>query len=96
MFEYMAAGRPIVSSDLPPIRDVLVHDVNAMLVPPGDAVALAAAVDALAGDPARAARLAQRAQSDVEQYSWDRRAERLDDLFSQVLSLTPPRGLTSI
>jgi glycosyltransferase involved in cell wall biosynthesis len=96
MFEYMAAGRPIVSSDLPPIRDVLVHDVNAMLVPPGDAVALAAAVDALAGDPARAARLAQRAQSDVEQYSWDRRAERLDDLFSQVLSLTPPQGLTSI
>jgi glycosyltransferase involved in cell wall biosynthesis len=89
MFEYMAAGRPIVASDLPPIRDVLVHNVNARLVPPGDAAALARAVDALVGDPDGAAQLAQRARADAEQYSWDRRAQRLDGLFAQVLSLTP-------
>ena len=60
LFEYMAAGRPIVASDLPSIREVLRDGVNALLVPPGDPVAMAAAIARLLGDRALAARLAAR------------------------------------
>ena len=39
LFEYMAAGRPIVASDLPALREVLSPDENAVLVTPGSAPA---------------------------------------------------------
>ena len=41
LFEYMAAGVPIVATDLPAIREVLRHGENGWLVKPGDAKALA-------------------------------------------------------
>src|SRR5262249_13241169 len=41
LFEYMAAGRPIVASDLPSLREVLTGGRNAVLVPPDDPGALA-------------------------------------------------------
>jgi len=96
MFEYMAMGRPIVATDLPPVREVLTDGVNARLVPPGDAAALADAISALLEDPVSGARLADRARADVQRFSWDRRAERLEALFAEVLSLTPSQRLTSI
>lgn len=84
LFEYMAAGRAIVASDLPAIREVLKDGGNALLVPPGDPEALAGAIAQLLGDPALAARLAAAAQVTVLDYGWDRRAERLETLFTQV------------
>ena len=77
LFEAMAAGRPIVASDLPSIREVLVHEENALLVPPGDARALASAIDRLLVDDSLSVRLAERAGKDVRAYSWDRRAENI-------------------
>ena len=71
-------GRPIVAADLPSIREVLHHEVDALLVPPGDHEAMAAAVERLLADPALAARLATAALAAVPAYSWDRRAERLE------------------
>jgi len=84
LFEYMAAGRPIVSADLPAIREVLRHDVNALLVAPGDPGALAEGIRRLVTDRALAARLAHQALDDVKQYTWERRAERLEALFGEV------------
>jgi glycosyltransferase involved in cell wall biosynthesis len=81
MFEYMALGRPIVASDLPPVREILDDGVSARLVPPGDPSALAAAVRALLADPATAARLAAAARDRVAAFSWDRRAERLEQVL---------------
>ncbi|HUF48006.1 MAG TPA: glycosyltransferase, partial [Vicinamibacterales bacterium] len=86
MFEYMAARRPIVASDLPPVREILTDRVNARLVPPGDPVALAAAVAGLVADPAGAGRLVERAAADVAAFTWERRAARLDALFAAVCS----------
>ena len=86
LFEYMAAGRPIVSSDLPSIREVLRDDLNALLVPPGDSSALASAIDRLLSDPELAARLARAALDDVPKYSWDRRAELLEALFTETIA----------
>ena len=81
LFEYMAAGRAIVASNLPSIGEVLVDDVNAVLVTPGDAEALAAGISRLAADPAERQRLGSAARDGVAEYSWDRRAERLEALF---------------
>lgn len=78
LFEAMASGRPIVASDLPSIGEVLTDDVNALLVPPGDAAALGAAITRLLDDAVLGARLAARAFDDVQAYSWDRRAENVE------------------
>jgi len=53
MFEYMAAGRPIVASDLPALREVLRHEENALLAPPDDPEAWIAALRRLAEQAVR-------------------------------------------
>ena len=73
LFEYMAAGRPIVASDLPAIREVLTRDVNALLVPPGSAAALADGIRRLLADPGLARGSLGRGGAAAD-YTWDRRA----------------------
>lgn len=85
LFEYMAAGRPIVAADLPSIREVLEPDVNAVLVAPGNPRAIAAGIRRLAQDPALGARLADRARRDVSGYTWAARAERIEGLLKDVV-----------
>ncbi|MDP3938920.1 MAG: glycosyltransferase family 4 protein [Deltaproteobacteria bacterium] len=80
IFEAMAAGIPVVVSDLPAIREVIRDGDNGRLAPPGDPEALADALRALLADPALAAALAARARKDVESYSWERRAARLREI----------------
>jgi glycosyltransferase involved in cell wall biosynthesis len=53
LVEAMAAGLPVVATDVPGHRDVVVHGETGMLVPPGDTGALAEAVASLVSDPAR-------------------------------------------
>ncbi|MDP8921706.1 MAG: glycosyltransferase family 4 protein [Chloroflexota bacterium] len=77
LFDYMAAGVPIVASDLPSIREVLRHGENGLLATPGDLHAFAGAVRCLLNDPAYARRLGDQAREDVRRYSWDARASRL-------------------
>ncbi|MCX7013596.1 MAG: glycosyltransferase family 4 protein [Candidatus Sumerlaeota bacterium] len=77
ILEMMAAGVPIVASDLPSTREILEHEKTALLVPPNDAEALAAAIRRLLSDPALARRLAEEANLKVQEYSWDNRARKL-------------------
>ena len=86
LFEYMAAGRPIVASDLPPLREVVDHGRTALLVEPGDPVALAEGVRTLLDDPPAAQRMARAAFEQAADYTWERRARRLERLFNEVLS----------
>ena len=51
-FQALACGTPLVTADTPAARELLVDGESALLVPPGDAEALAAAVRLLAGDRA--------------------------------------------
>jgi glycosyltransferase involved in cell wall biosynthesis len=78
LFEYLWLRRPIVASDLPAIREVLTHEETALLVPPGDSEALAAALERLAADSGLAARLANAARALAPAFTWERRAERLE------------------
>jgi glycosyltransferase involved in cell wall biosynthesis len=81
LFEYLAAGRPIVASNLPALREVLTDGINALLVEPGNAPALAAVLQALTEDAALSDRLARRAFTDAAIYSWDARAARLEPVL---------------
>ena len=78
VFEYMASERPIVISDLPVLREVLRPDVDALMVPPEDPDALAAAVLRLADDALLRARLAASALERVRsEFTWELRARRI-------------------
>jgi glycosyltransferase involved in cell wall biosynthesis len=77
LFDYMAAGVPIVASDLPALREVLRHEQNALLARAGDADSFAGAVRRLLAEPELAGRLGEQARVDVERYSWDARAAAL-------------------
>lgn len=77
VFEYMASGKPIVASDLPVLREVLVHEHNALLYPPSDPGALAASLTRVIADASLATRLADHARRDVDGYTWDKRAARI-------------------
>ena len=75
MFEYMACGRAILSSDLPVIGEVL-NDRNAVLCPPEDAAAWTNALSWLLADAPRRAALAGRALQDAQAYTWKERAHK--------------------
>lgn len=85
LFEYMAAGRPIVASDLPALREV-VDEESAVLVEPGRPDALAAGIARLLDDRGLGHRLAARARLLVEEYSWAKRAERLERLMEEAIT----------
>ncbi len=82
-FEALAAGRAIVASDLPSTREVLRDGATALLVPPGEPEALAAALRRLAGDGALRESLARRAFDEAPRFSWDARAGALLRLFDE-------------
>jgi glycosyltransferase involved in cell wall biosynthesis len=86
LFEYLAAGRPIVASDLPALREVLRHGENAWLTAPDDAAALAAGIKQVLADPALAIRLARTAFEEASRYSWERRAEQLEQVIARAVA----------
>ena len=86
LFEYMATGRPVVASDLPSLREILRHEENALLVEPGNPRAMAAAINRILTDRGLAQRLAGQALADVREYTWDKRAEKLEGFFFELLS----------
>jgi glycosyltransferase involved in cell wall biosynthesis len=77
IFEAMAAGLPLVASDLFSMRDILTDGVDALLVAPDDPGALAGGLRRLLEDPALRAGLAARLAERAPAYGWDARAGRL-------------------
>ena len=76
VFEAMAAGLPLVVSDLPSLREILGRE-DAHFVAPDDAAALARGIAELAQDPARRESLRQRSLERAPQHDWDARAGRI-------------------
>jgi glycosyltransferase involved in cell wall biosynthesis len=78
VIEYMAAGLPIVTSDLPGVREVAEHELSALLVRPGDEQGFAAALTALRDDPEMRTRLGVGARAHfLEHHDVRSRAERV-------------------
>jgi glycosyltransferase involved in cell wall biosynthesis len=69
MFEYMASGRPIISSRLPVLLEVLTPD-NAILCDPDDIKAWQSALEKVLNEPEWAQKLGCQAQLDVQKFAW--------------------------
>lgn len=67
VYQAMSAGRPVVTADTVGIREVITDGVDGLLVPPGDAQALAQALRRLAADSSLRARLGTAARARFEQ-----------------------------
>ncbi len=87
--EAMAAGTPILASDLDAFRRVLDGGRAGVLFPVGDAGALAAELDGLLGDPDRRAGLAGRAQRAVAAFDWPVVAARVLEVYATAIEATP-------
>jgi glycosyltransferase involved in cell wall biosynthesis len=77
MFEYLASGRPIVATDFPVIREILVDKKNSVLVTSNSAGALAWGIKWVIEHPEDAKRISEQARRDAEQYSWEKRVKRV-------------------
>lgn len=82
LFEYMAAGRPIVSSATPSIMEIL-NENNAVLVEPDNPLALAKGINRVLGDPLLAEHIASNALKESKKYTWRERAEKVSGLIEK-------------
>jgi glycosyltransferase involved in cell wall biosynthesis len=82
LLEYMAAGRAVVTTAVGAAPDLVEDALHGLLVPPGDAEALAGAIDRLLRDPPLAARLGRAARARaLERYSRAAMVQRFEDFY---------------
>lgn len=86
LYEYMAAARAIVASNVGQVAEVLTDGDSALLVKPGDLEALSAAIIRLLTDKSLRLRLGQSARREaLAKHSWRSRAEKLEGIYRSVL-----------
>ena len=90
--EAFAAGTPVVASDIAGYRDVVTDGHNGLLVPRGDAVALATTLRDLALDQPRLERLAGAAGASAERYAWPHVAEQVVEAYEDARAMPAPSG----
>jgi glycosyltransferase involved in cell wall biosynthesis len=82
----MAAGAPVVATNVSGIPELVEHEVNGLLVEPDDPHALADALLRLHNDPQLTQRLTTNGRTTVkERFDGDRLANDLADLFRETL-----------
>ena len=88
--EAMGCEAPVVASAVGGIPEIVVHGETGLLVPPADPAALAAAINELLADPARARRMGQAGRARVlDRFSWPAIARRTVELYENVLASRP-------
>jgi phosphatidylinositol alpha-mannosyltransferase len=92
LLEAMAAGAPIVCSDIHGYKGVAQRGRQAILVPPRDARALAAGITELLADPALRARLGASGQVRAEQFSWERVTAKVEEYYGFVIRRLAAQG----
>jgi glycosyltransferase involved in cell wall biosynthesis len=85
LLEAMAAGTPVVCSDIHGYKGVVRRDREGLLVPPRNPKAIAVAIRQLFSDPELAVRMGAAGRERAESYSWERVTARVDDYYSFVI-----------
>ncbi|WP_045223524.1 glycosyltransferase family 4 protein [Methyloterricola oryzae] len=84
LLDAMAAGVPVVASNISGNRDIVVSGENGILVTPNDSEALAAAVIDVLRQPDWRIKMGQGAKSTASQYGWDTIAQKYLDVYQRV------------
>jgi glycosyltransferase involved in cell wall biosynthesis len=77
VFESMAAGLPLVASDVPSLREILHDGVDAVMVKPDDAHALRDGIARLIGNATLRASMSEHLRARASAHTWDARAQRI-------------------
>jgi phosphatidylinositol alpha-mannosyltransferase len=85
LIEAMAAGKPVVASDIPGYRFVLQAGKQGLLVPPEDSPALAEALIRLVRDPAARAAMGEAGRRRAADFSWQHVAADLLDYYGELI-----------
>lgn len=86
LLEAMAAGKPIVASAVAGVDELVGHDESALLVPPGDSDALAAALRRIVAEPELRARLGASARHRVEtEFAIEPNTRRVLNVYDELL-----------
>lgn len=83
--EAMACGTPVVLTDSVGVRDYAQHEVNCLLVPPREPIAIATAILRLVHDPVLAQRLVAQGKATVRHYEWDAVIDRVEGALSALI-----------
>ncbi len=75
LFEYLAAGKPIVVSSLESVKEIIRHEVNGLIYESEDVDSLAQSLNYLLLNEKKANSLAKKAHADAVSYCWKKRAE---------------------
>ncbi len=86
LLESMACGTPIITTNLPGVRDLVRDGVNGLLVPPGDAGALARALTRMLVDPVHARKMGEEGSRDAGSYAWEVVGARLEEIYIKLLA----------
>lgn len=92
LVEALAAGTPVVASDIPGYRSVIEQGVDGLLVPPGDAQALAMTLYDLWSDPPRREALARRARASAQRFEWPQVADEVVKAYEDARAVPEPTG----
>lgn len=85
LLEAMAAGVPIVASNIDGFAGVLTHGVEGLLVRPEDPRAISDAIVELLRDPARRGEMAERGREHAQHFSWDRVSQRVLSYYERLI-----------
>ena len=88
--EAFAAGTPVIASDIAGYRDVVRDGVDGVLVPRGDAQALAEALRDLYEEPVRRAEMARAAALGAERFAWPRVAAQVMEAYEDAIAVPEP------
>jgi len=83
LVEAMAAGLPVVATDIPGFREVVRHGVDGLLVPPRDPAGTAGGIARVLDEPDLAARLADAGRERARRYSWEAVLPRLEAAYAR-------------
>lgn len=86
VFEYMACGKPVITTSVEPIPQVVREGKTGVLIPPGDSEALFEAIIHLIEKPMFAESVGRAAREDVEKnYSWETFAMQLENVLKETI-----------
>ncbi|HEU4658153.1 MAG TPA: glycosyltransferase family 4 protein, partial [Capillimicrobium sp.] len=93
--EAFAAGTPVVASDIAGYRDVVTDGRDGVLVPRGDATALAETLRDLALDPAREHALGEAAAASAQRFAWPKVADQVLEAYEDAIAVEQPVTATA-